>query len=121
MIKKQAHSSLLYRVCAPVGFSSVFLYSFGIDTVAPVSYSNLHIKVEALSVGRQPPSDKTVLRTVAVLPFGGDTVDIFSVLHAERVFSVRAVDIADILNAVALFKTLYRHGIRLCVKPQRSF
>ena len=76
MIKKQAHSSLLYRVCAPVVFSSFFLYSFGIDTVTPVSYSNLHIKVEALSVGRQTPSDKTVFRTVAVLPFGGDTVDI---------------------------------------------
>ena len=78
-------------------------------------------KVEDLSGSRQTPSDKTVFRTVAVLPFSGNTVDIFSVFQVEGVISVRTVDIADILNAVAFFKTFYRHGIGQCVKLQRSF
>ena len=74
-----------------------------------------------MSIGRQTPSGKTVFRTVAVLPFSSDTVDIFSGFQAEGVISVRTVDIADILNAAALFKTFYHHGIGLCVKLQRSF
>ena len=55
------------------------------------------------------------------MPFGYDTADIFAVYQAEGVLSVRAVDIAYILNAAALFKTFFRHGIRLSIKKQQSF
>ena len=81
-IKAGAHLPLVtgLRAC---WFSVIFF-----TALASIQSHRCHIqiytnKIEILSIGRQTPSGKTVFRTVAVLPFSSDTVDIFSGFQAE--------------------------------------